>query len=83
MYSYYGPSCGSKNNLSCVNYTNTNNNNSCQFTTTTDIIEKTQNGGERPVQNNYCFNDLTECTNNITYFQCHDNSLRIKSMMSG
>ena len=83
MSSYYGPSCDSKNYLSCVNYTNTNNNNSCQTTTKSQIQGIAQGGGEDPVQNNYCFNDLTECTNNIKYFQCHDNSLSIKSMMSG
>ena len=80
---YYGPSCD-KNVLSCVTYTD---NNSCQFTTTADIIEKTQNGGERPVppvQNNYCFDSSDECKNNIVQnFYCHNNSVNVSSKMTG
>ena len=82
MSSYYGPICDSKNNLSCVNYTDYT---FCEPTTTLNIQELAQSGGENPAQNNYCFNDLTECKHNIVQknFYCENNSLKVSSKMSG
>ena len=75
--SYYGPSCNNNNGLYCAPYTN--NNTSCELTTTQTIQEFAQQGGGSLAQNNYCFNSLKECEDMKTYFQCQNKILNIKS----